>query len=416
MSELNRIREIVRAVSGIAVETLGRTALERSVYRRMAALSMDSPTSYALHLADCATEIQQLVESLVVPETWFFRDQHAFSFLVQHALAFRRTQRVLRILSLPCSSGEEPYSIAMSLLDAGMSPAFFRIDAVDISHREIGWAKQGIYGRNSFRGTDISFRERHFVPISEGYQLRSHVRSCVRFERGNMFAPEFSKGWAVYDIIFCRNLLIYFDPDTQVRAVQILSRLLTEEGLVFGGPSETSIFQAAEFESSRVPRAFAFRRFRQIAKPASRSREIPVRYPTATGSVGYSAPMEKRAAELSIPTEVPHGELALERAAQLADDGSLSEARTLCEQHLRQRGASAPAFYLLGLVHDAELDHEGARECYRKALYLNPDHYESLLQLSLLMEQEGNLATAAAFRVRAERVKMRECKLAHAGS
>ena len=111
-----------------------------------------------------AVELQELIDTVAVPETWFFRDRGAFIALARIALdamVRRGPTDVLRILSVPCSTGEEPYSIAMSLLDAGLSPQRFQVEAIDISHRAIERARAGVYRRNSFRGQDLLFRGRH---------------------------------------------------------------------------------------------------------------------------------------------------------------------------------------------------------------------------------------------------------------
>ena len=104
---------------------------------------------------------------MVVTETWFFREKQPFAALVrlviEEWLPAHPTGR-LRLLSVPCSSGEEPYSMAMALMDAGFPAARFEISAVDISARALAFAQRAIYGRNSFRGADLDFRTRHFRP------------------------------------------------------------------------------------------------------------------------------------------------------------------------------------------------------------------------------------------------------------
>ncbi|NEM13145.1 MAG: chemotaxis protein CheR, partial [Xanthomonas perforans] len=128
---------------------------------RVAALGCANEDAYWLKVHNCASEQQALVEAVVVPETWFFRYPESFVALVNLARE-RSTQlagaRPLRILSLPCSTGEEPYSIAMALLDAGLPGDGFRIDAMDISEVNLQRAERALYGRNSFRGDDLSFR------------------------------------------------------------------------------------------------------------------------------------------------------------------------------------------------------------------------------------------------------------------
>src|SRR6185295_15015300 len=163
----------------------------------------------------------------------------------------------LRLLSLPCSTGEEPYSMVMSLFDAGIPADAFRVDAVDISTRVIAQAGRGVYGKNSFRGKELAFRDRHFEPMVHGYRLNEAVRTPVHFQQGNLFAADFLPGAEIYDVVFCRNVLIYFDRSTQDRALRVLNRLLRDKGVLFVAPAETSLPASHGLVSTNEPLAFA---------------------------------------------------------------------------------------------------------------------------------------------------------------
>jgi chemotaxis protein methyltransferase WspC len=140
--------------------------------------------------------------------------------------------------------------MAIALLDAGLPANRFRIDGVDISARVLALGERAQYGVNSFRGHELAFRDRHFRPAGPGrWQLSDEARARVRLQQGNLFAPDFLPGRALYDYIFCRNVLIYFDPPTQARAVQVLLRLLAPGGCLFVGPSETGLLPRDHFVS-----------------------------------------------------------------------------------------------------------------------------------------------------------------------
>src|SRR5262249_29349957 len=160
-----------------------------------------------------------------------------------------------------------------TLFDVGVPAHRFRIDAGDISVRALERASRAVYGKNSFRGDDLSFRDRYFDETDAGYALSERVRRQVRFDRGNVFTAPFVPGAAgSYDAVLCRHLLIYFDRDTQTRAVSLLERLLKPSGLLFVAPSETALPLEQNFESLRAPQAFGFRR----AVPANRE-VVPTR-------------------------------------------------------------------------------------------------------------------------------------------
>src|SRR5688572_2476123 len=247
---------------GLNVASIGSSAVERAVQERLAACNLVDPRDYWKRVQEAAAELQELIEAVVVPETWFFRGRESLAALARLAREewLRRPDGVLSLLSLPCSTGEEPYSMAMALLDVSIPADRFRIDAVDISTRVLTQAGRAVYGRNSFRGHELEFRGRHFEATADGYRLSETVRRQVCFQQGNLFAAGLLPGVERYDVIFCRNVLIYFDRATQDRAIAVLSRLLKPNGVLFVAPAEPGLPSSHDFVSTNLPLAFAFRR------------------------------------------------------------------------------------------------------------------------------------------------------------
>ena len=319
------------------------------------------------------------------------------------------------MLSLPCSSGEEPYSIAMALLDAGVPASRFQIDALDISERVVQFARRGLYGRNSFRGDALDYRDRYFTETGDGHQLSAQVMERVRFQSGNLFDAGLLAHAPAYDFVFCRNLLIYFDQATQERAVQVLRRHTREDGVLFVGPAETSLLTARRLPPVAMPHCFAFlarprpdaapaaaslfsprpcRRSRHRASPraparAARPMPHPARPSGAAGRAGRS-----RRGQIGI-----RGRNLLRQIEALADQGRVKDAIARCA-HLERYGASADGFYLQGLLQDAAGDARQAQAAYRKVLYLQPNHREALLHLAALVARK---ATTRARRLQAAR-------------
>src|SRR4249919_2922139 len=185
---------LLREAIGLDASSLGPSAIARAVAARQAACRLDDVHGYWLRVRSSPTELQELIEAVVVPETWCFRDSAAFAALASMAraeLVGNPAHGELRLLSLPCSSGEEPFSMAIALLDAGLPANRFRIDAIDISERALALGRRAQYGVNSFRGHELAFRERHFSPAGAGrWQLAEEARGRVRFQQGNLFAPD----------------------------------------------------------------------------------------------------------------------------------------------------------------------------------------------------------------------------------
>ena len=408
---MKRFEHLLQTTIGLDAESIGPTSIRRAVRLRMKKLELKSLEDYEQFLGRSRAEWNELVELVIVTETWFFRDPGIFTAFVRHPLAEwlpAHPAAPMRLLSVPCASGEEPYSLAMALLDAGVAPERFRIDAVDISASAIARAEAGVYGRNSFRSKDLAFRDRYFKPTKTGFVLRPTVRSCVRFHRCNLFGDDFQPGHASYHFIFCCNLLIYFDRPTQRRALEKIVCLLAPSGVLFVGPVERPMILSHGVVSAGVHEAFTCREASQVADlprlPWSIKRPS---VPAALQTNGAAQPHLGANSVLKLPPSCkpsPALQPDLESARRLADSGRLREAAEICEAHLRQSRVSAEAYYLLGLIRDAS-GSPNAIDCYRKALYLKPDHYESLLRIALLLHKNGDRARARAFRNRAQRIK-----------
>lgn len=474
---------VLKRKMGLDSGSIGKAAIERAVRLRMQAVGADDEQDYLMRVQTSPAEMQQLIEAVIVPETWFFRypeSQAAMAALARERLfgtggamssaaaagasAAVSDARVLRVLSVPCSSGEEPYSIAMALLDAGVPAARFQVDAVDISERMVEFARRACYGRNSFRGDDLSYRDRYFTETADGHQLADAVMGRVRFLAGNLFDAHLLLHAVPYDFVFCRNLLIYFDAATQERAVAVLRRFARRDGVLFVGPAETSLLTARRLPAVPMARAFAFRAEPAppvenaapastawtapppAPRPAARAHghgHAPIRAADARGvqamptmpamSAGHplsatvgaaSAHTTMRgggqaadsrafsstisSASASVSTSASQDpDASLRGIAALADQGRVAEAMTQCRAHLDRHGASAEALYLLGLLQDTDGDARQAQAAYRKALYLDPTHREALLHLAALIASEGDDEGARRLQARAARQEAR---------
>ncbi len=413
---LAEFEALLQRTMGLDAASIGSSVIERAVKARAKACQMQDWDDYGELLRASATERQELIEEVVVPETWFLRDREAF-----HALArFVRDEWIpenlggsLRLLSLPCSTGEEPYSIALTLFEAGLPANRFRIDAVDISARSLVRARAGVYGRNSFRGTELAFRDLYFAKTTGGWEVSPLMKQQVHFREGNLFDPDSLPGAETYDVIFCRNVLIYFDRPAQDQTVTVLSRLLRPAGVLFVGPSETGLLLRHPYHSLRTPRAFAFRKASAGPRPSRRTTRVTVgkRRPAVAPAAAARKPAPSALPPLLVRTPAPaRPEANLDEAARLADEGRLAETARLCENHLRAHGPSARAFYLLGLVRDAAGNPGEAAESFRKAIYLEPLHHEALVHLAYLLEKQGDKAGAKVLNERAKRAELKRRK------
>lgn len=398
---LAELAGLLRERSGIDVETIGEGLIQQAATRRMAATHTDA-AAYGRLIAASAAEFQEFINLVTIPETWFFRDREAFAALTRHAQGLKRGDGPIRILSLPCSSGEEAYSIVMAMFDAGFGRDAFIVEGLDISSRKIAEAQKAVYGKNAFRGGDLAFRERWFETVAKGWRPLAPVLAQARFRIGNLFetAPA-----APYDVIFCRNLLIYFDRETQGRALERLRRLLAPDGMLLMGPAESSLPTLYGFASVRLPMAFAFVKQEAVAPtgkpPPAKPARPTTRKPPPTLAAKPAPPPGPRAPMALAPSaaqpDAPQPDAkdrsfaAIERSANA---GRLEETKAAARDHIDRFGPSPEVFYLLGLAHDAGHAEQAAIEHYRKALYLAPDHRETLAHLSLLLARRGETGAA----------------------
>ncbi len=406
-------RDRLQQVTGL---NLSEAIVNRAVERRMQALALAEAHVYQRLLATSAQEMTALTELVVVPESWMFRDAEAF--VAATAFVVRRldanSARPLRMLSVPCAGGEEPYSMAMSLHGAGVASADVAIDAVDLSQVALARARAGRYTRNAFRGRHLDFRERFFTAVDAEYQICEEIRSQVSFNHANILDPAFCNRPGYYDVIFCRNLLIYFDDPTVATAIASLSRLLAGDGILFAGYAEVPAFCRNGFASLRAPGAFALEKAgAQAAWPArlparQHVRPLPPARPPASTPPPVRAVPAARPLRVTAPVAVTAAPAdLLARARRQSDLGDMQGAAAACRELLAADPDSADAYFILGMVSECEQKMDAAGDYWRRCVYLKPDHYDALCHLALLAEHSGDRAQAAAFKQRAARVYQR---------
>lgn len=392
------LEEFLRELTGLEASSLGQGAVARAARRRMEAAGLADIETYIAQLRSDGELRQQLIEELVVPETWFFRDSEPFVLLAKIVRQKFGDGRLVRILSMPSSTGEEPYSIAITLFEAGLTAEEFRIDAVDISETALATARRASYGPNSFRGENAARRERWFHQKDGRYQPSEAVRSQVTFHHGNLF--EFTKG-VTYDFVFCRNVLIYFDAPTQALAVRRLLTLLKPEGVLFVGHAEAAVVLREGLFSWPAQRTFAFTRnktelpaiFRPVAASVATAQK-GVERSTLVAPRPFSDVVIRplKPTPTALVTAAAPG--SLEAARVLADQGKLSEAVRVIRTYLAEKGPTPQAFYLLGITLDAMGEKVEAEASYRKVLYLDPRHAEAIAHLALALEKRGDPGAA----------------------
>lgn len=385
------LRALEREI-GLDAGSLGESAIAAAISDRVRAIGAGTAEEYASRFLGNPAELQALVNRVVVPETWFFRMPESFAEIERRAREVVAEGRTFRAACIPCSTGEEPYSLALTLADSGLSPDAWEIDAADASTEAIAAARRGIYREPSMRAVSPAIRERHFRAATAGWELSAGVRESVRFSFGNVLdSTLFAEHAGEYDAVFCRNLLIYLTPAARSTALDHLTRLLRPDGVLAVGHAEPGCLANRGFAAIGSPAAFTFAR---TATPAPASVMPTWNWPPP-------APVPEPPVPAAPPQLPPTPTLA--DARDLADRGDLTAALAEC-QRIVTRTASADGYALLGTILHARSDRPAARAALRKALYLDPNHAEALGQSLAAALADGDSAQAAALRARLDKL------------
>jgi chemotaxis protein methyltransferase WspC len=405
---LLEVEHVIGERLGLDLAALGPAVSPRSIENRMRANRAQSERDYLELLVSQPRELEALAAELVVSETWFFRGgfplfQRLAQFLATRAGA-RAAGSPVRVLSVPCSTGEEPYSLAIAVREIGLPTERCTIDAVDLSQTHIDRAVAAVYSSFAFREPGPDIRPLYFRQVGAHWTPLAQVRQCIHFRTGNIIAPSFLTDEAPYDLIICRNLFIYLNAEGRRRAIAALDRLLALDGILCVTPAEADRL-ASEHFVPEGPIEFGLYRRGDRAAP-------PLRKPIAQRLANWEPPpLHPPLAPQSLAQEIPPPRLLevrqqspLSAAQELADAGRLAEARSACEQLVRTQTALPDAYTLLGVIHQAEGRHAEAGDAFRKALYLAPNHPEALTHMIVWCESEGDAVRADALRRHLQRL------------
>ncbi len=260
VGEFNFIRHLAMTHAGIALADYKRNMVYRRVSKRLKALGLQTVAEYCSLLADPTntSEVQDLINALTTNKTDFFRESHHFDHLAKIAMPKilarlnHAHSRRLRIWSAGCSSGQEPYSIAMTLRDCVPDLAQWdaRILATDIDTDILDRASKGVYGGSEISSIPDDLRRKHVASVigSKGqYRISEDIRSRIAFRPLNLHNIWPMNG--MFDVIFCRNVVIYFDKPTQCRLFDRFADIMSTDGYLYVGHSESLYKVSDRFRS-----------------------------------------------------------------------------------------------------------------------------------------------------------------------
>jgi chemotaxis protein methyltransferase CheR len=386
LAELERLLEqacgmaLAPGVRHTVADAFGRAARERGVPAEL--------LLRRLRAGDPAA-VAALVEQAVVGETYFYRHPEQLEALARHALDRAPPGRPLVLWSAGCATGEEAYTLAMLLLEAGRGRIPDRILATDVSARALEAARAGRYGDWSLRRLGPPLRQRHFEPDGPRLSVAPAARQRVEFRTHNLVRDE-APGLG-FDVVLCRNVLIYFTPERALQVLEKLAGALAPGGWLLLGPVEAPLAAPLGLEQVEAPGAMLLRRASAPAR--RRTAVIGTAPPTPTAT----QPLRPPRAERATGARSRGAPSAFEAARAAARRGDVETAERLAAE-VATRDLCPEAYLLLAITAEARGDDGAAVEALRRALYLEPGLAQAHAALVPLYDRLGQPAEAARSR------------------
>jgi chemotaxis protein methyltransferase CheR len=464
-SELDGFRELLARRLGLAFGPEKQDYLRDALRQGLLEGAHDSVAAYAAALEMPASrEMDRLVQALTVGETYFFRQWDHYRALQETALPLRQKARAgerrLRLLSAACASGEEAYSLAMLLRAHApwLDGWDLQIKGVDLNAAVLQRAAQALYTPWSLRDTPAEMRERFFEPAGRDFRVKDEIRSRVLFERRNLSEPN-PDLWpeAHYDVVFCRNLIMYLTPEAATALVARMARALAPGGFLFLGHAETLRGLSQDFHLCHTHDTFYYQRPTQGDSPSPRAlAPAPAQaawsppawddgaswvqaIQRASDRIAGLASGQRNPAPPAEPSPAPSGPSDLDRALELtrherfsealealpeaqaagADTlllravlllnlGRLEPAQAACARLLAADELNAGAHYVMALCREHAGDLDAAAQEDLTAVYLDAAFAMPWLHLGLLERRRGHADQARRHLERALSLLARE--------
>ena len=423
-------KNLIREKTGLTFEGERHKTLEKAIFSRMAASQRRFHTEYFHHLFSDQEEFSCLIDLLAINETYFFREPGHFKLLIERLVPESRKRKnkgdKIKILSAGSATGEEPYSIAITLMEKYGRDILdiFYILAVDIDRDAVMSAKNGVFGKKSFRKSDETLKKKYFTEIGDNrFEIKDFVKEAVQFENLNLLGNGFSQRHRELDVIFYRNVSIYFQPETQRSIFQKFSQLLSDEGYLLVGSVETfshdlgilSLLEMEGFFLYRKKRCMDVDERRTRAKknspqPCSKKRDVPVHSDAGPLPVSFVDKRKERSAlfdEALALAQNKNYEKALSAVNALLDSHPdfikarslkasilinlkrMEEAAGTCRHIIEKDQWHLEGYLIMGVIHRILGNDPEALKRFKEALYIDPSCWLAHFYLADIYSSQG---------------------------
>jgi chemotaxis protein methyltransferase CheR len=415
--EFMRIAATIEEITGIAFPPNRRASAETVMRKVMSRLGMTSPVSLEIGVSRRGAVLEALLDDLTIGESYFFREPAQLRFMADELLpkwsAEWDPSRKLRVWSAGCAAGQEPYSIAIMLSDAGWRPGA-EILATDISEARLEVARKASFSKWSLRTLPAESIDRWFDRKGTEFRLVPEIRSQVDFRALNLLDPTPRPETQNQDVIFCRNVLIYFELPAIITIAERLLQALAPDGWLFLGASDPHLAELTACEVVVLPGCTGYRKTSaaqstyalrnapltliipdESLNPPVELDDLPEAQPKALTRQAevapHAAPPAVATEAVSMPDEAA---LSVTRARSLANEGHLMEAATVCAAAL-EKFPDQPQLHLIAAVLHGEAGSWNESErAARRALYLDRSLVLAHVALGDAIAHRGDIAGA----------------------
>lgn len=272
-SEFQRLRQLVNLRAGLSFDDGAQSMFEKRVGERIASIGVESFAAYLKLVEGDAEEADALYTLLTTKETYFFRQEYQLQAFIKEVLpivaSMNAHHRRLTVWSAGCSTGEEAYTLAILLSESPLLDGWFlRVLGTDLCRQNIETANRGIYRGSSFRSTPERYIKSHFVAQTDGsFRISEPLRRMCHFSRVNLLDQAAVRTVGRVDVVFCRNVIIYFDETSRQKVMAQVYQRLLPGGYLFLGHSESLLHVETPFTPTQLQGDVAYRRSATIPPP-----------------------------------------------------------------------------------------------------------------------------------------------------